>query len=314
MTEQQDDYDSPWKAAIEAYFEDFMAFFFPDAYDDIDWTKGYEFLDKELEQVMRGAQIGRRLVDKLVKVYRKGGDEAWVMIHVEVQAQEVANFAERMYVYSYRIFDHRHCLVASFAVLADERSTWRPEEFGYELWGSEVRCKFQMAKLLDYKERWHELEESTNPFATVVMAHLKAQETRQDPGARFEWKLGLIKRLYERGYCREDILELLRFIDWLMALPEELERDLGEALERYEEDKRMPYVTSFERIGIKKGIVQKAQEDVVDVLELRFQHVPESIVQSVNAVQDPPTLREMHRDAVTAASLEDFERNLDERS
>ena len=30
------DYDSPWKEMLDGYFPDFMAFFFPDAYQDID--------------------------------------------------------------------------------------------------------------------------------------------------------------------------------------------------------------------------------------------------------------------------------------
>jgi hypothetical protein len=34
-----------------------------------------------------------------------------------------------------------------------------------------------MVKLLDYREEWAKLEGSDNPAATVVMAHLKAQET-----------------------------------------------------------------------------------------------------------------------------------------
>lgn len=37
---------------------------------------------------MRDAELGRRLVDKLVKIYRTGGKEAWVLVHVEVQSQE----------------------------------------------------------------------------------------------------------------------------------------------------------------------------------------------------------------------------------
>ena len=59
------------------------------------WSKGYEFLDKELQQVVREAELGRRLVDKLVKVWQKGGDETWVPAHIEVQGQEEANFPER---------------------------------------------------------------------------------------------------------------------------------------------------------------------------------------------------------------------------
>ena len=43
-----DDFDSPWKEVLEAYFEDFLRFFFPVAADGIDWQAGYRFLDKEL--------------------------------------------------------------------------------------------------------------------------------------------------------------------------------------------------------------------------------------------------------------------------
>jgi len=83
MSEQpSSDYDSPWKEAIERYFEPFTAFFFPQAYAEIDWAKGYEFLDKELQQVVRDAEIGRKYVDKLVKVWTKNGEEAWVLVAV----------------------------------------------------------------------------------------------------------------------------------------------------------------------------------------------------------------------------------------
>ena len=49
------DYDSPWKEAIERYFPAFIAFFFPDIHTDIAWDRGYAFLDKELERVVRDA-------------------------------------------------------------------------------------------------------------------------------------------------------------------------------------------------------------------------------------------------------------------
>src|ERR687885_466022 len=74
MSELQTEYDTPWKDALESYFEEFIAFFFPQAHRDIDWTQGYEFLDKELQQVVRDAELGKRLVDKLVKIYRTGGE------------------------------------------------------------------------------------------------------------------------------------------------------------------------------------------------------------------------------------------------
>ena len=42
MTAVRMDYDSPWKEILEAFFEEFMVFFFPMAHSEIDWSKGYE--------------------------------------------------------------------------------------------------------------------------------------------------------------------------------------------------------------------------------------------------------------------------------
>ena len=85
--EAQADYDSPWKEAVERYFEEFLAFLFPEVHADVNWEMGYEFLDKELQQVVRDAELGRRLVDKLVKVWSQDGEETWVLVHLEVQGQ-----------------------------------------------------------------------------------------------------------------------------------------------------------------------------------------------------------------------------------
>ena len=102
------DYDSPWKEALDAYFEPFVALLFPQVHRQIDWSRGYESLDKEFQQVVRDAEIGRRYVDKLVKVWTADGVECWVLIHVEVQTARDAEFPRRMYVYNYRVFDVRH--------------------------------------------------------------------------------------------------------------------------------------------------------------------------------------------------------------
>ncbi|MGB3061294.1 MAG: hypothetical protein WBE17_16335 [Anaerolineae bacterium] len=154
MNRSETDYDSPWKEILEQYFPEFMAFFFPDAYADIDWQVNHEFMENELRQVIGEAELGVRRVDKLVKVYRLGGKEIWVMVHVEVQSQAEADFAERMYIYNYRLYDRYHRQIASLAVLADETRNWRPTEFGYNLWGCEVGIKFPVVKLLDYRADW----------------------------------------------------------------------------------------------------------------------------------------------------------------
>ncbi len=70
MKYQADDSDSPWKEALECYFREFAEFFFPNMACDVDWKKGYDFLDKEFQQIVRESEHGRRLADKLVRVWR----------------------------------------------------------------------------------------------------------------------------------------------------------------------------------------------------------------------------------------------------
>jgi hypothetical protein len=87
MTEPSTSFDSPWKDIVETYLPDSFAFFFPDAYTAINWERGFDFLDQELRQVVRDAELGKRFVDKLVKVYLEDGEETWILIHLEIQSQ-----------------------------------------------------------------------------------------------------------------------------------------------------------------------------------------------------------------------------------
>ncbi len=184
MTTAPADFDSPWKEALEEYLQDFFAFFFPQAHADIDWARGFIFLDKELQQAVRNAARGRRLVDKLVQVWRRDGADVWVLAHVEVQNQEDATFARRMFVYYYRLYDRYAQQIASLAVLGDKRANWRPAEYATELWDCALRFSYPVVKLADYRERRDELEASDNAFATVVLAHLAAQDTRRNAPQR----------------------------------------------------------------------------------------------------------------------------------
>jgi len=77
--------DSAWKEAIETYFCDFVKLFFAKMAKDIDFEKGYEFLDKEFAKIVSDAKIGKRYADVLVKVYLQNGRERWLLIHIEVQ-------------------------------------------------------------------------------------------------------------------------------------------------------------------------------------------------------------------------------------
>jgi len=117
-----------------------------------------------------------------------------------------------------------------------------------------MRIKFPAVKLTDYAARWEELEKSANPFAVVVMAHLKALETKKSYSRRRYWKLHLCRSLYDRGYSRKNVILLFDFIDWMMRLPEAAEELFLDEMNTFEEERKMRYINSAERIGEKRGI------------------------------------------------------------
>ena len=283
MDASNDQYDSPWKEAIERYFPEFMALYFPDASAEIDWSKEHVFLDQELRAVVQDAEFGTRFVDRLVRVTVLSGDERWIYIHVEVQGTQQAEFAERMFVYNYRIFDRYKRPVASLAVLADEHKHWKPTSYGFAVLGCRHTLEFPVAKLTDYEDKVDELLASENAFGLITAAHILTQKTRKKHQERYEAKLRLIRLLYERQWDKQRVIDLFSVVDWLLQLPEWLNSQVLQELETIEESKKVRYVTSVERIGMAKGIAEGLVEGRLEgesrllrrLLERRFGVLPE---------------------------------------
>jgi hypothetical protein len=305
--EHPNDFDSPWKEALEQALPDFLALFFPEAHAGIDWRRGYRFRDKELQQVVRDAELGRRYADKLAEVYTPDGAETWVLVHIEIQGQADPGFAERMYVYHYRLFDRYRRDVVSLAVLTEAQSGFRPSGYGRERWGCSLRFRFPMVKLLDWRDRAAVLEADRNPFALVALAQLQAMAHRGP--ARKRVKLRLIRFLYARDYTREQILAWFRVLDWMLRLPEDLEREFMDELTAFEEKEHMPYVTSAERIGIQKGLEQGRKQGeaamLLRLIALKFGPPSEDVRERIEAAGSD-TLLDWSARILTAERVEDI--------
>jgi hypothetical protein len=67
------------------------------------------------------------------------------------------------------------------------------------------------------------------------------------------------------------------------------------------------YVTSFERIGIRKGL----SDAVTEALDASFQQVPKTLAQTIQAIYDTSLLHKLLREAILIDSLEKFEQLVD---
>ena len=259
-----DEQDAPWKKVLRQYFREATEFFFPAIAKAVDWTQPIEFLDKEFLKIAPDAVTGKRFADQLVKVHRKRGQTIYLLIHVEVQASPEQAFTKRIFTYAWRILDYFDQPATSIAILCDAYPRWRPQRYGFTLPGTSLNFEFSTVKLLDYRDRWAELETSQNPFVWVVMAHLKMQETKRDKPSRKLWKLRLVRGLHESGYNKTDVLNLFNFIDWILTLPKPLENEFWQELQAYEEGRKVPYITSVERIGYERGKKEGKAEGAKD--------------------------------------------------
>ena len=204
--------------------------------------------------------------------------------------------------------------MVTLVVLADPRPGWRPGPYEEELWGCRVRFEYPVCKLLELGRDQEALEQSDNPAATVVAAHLAAQATGGDMELRKVLKGQLARRLYERGYSKKEILELLRLIDWLLVLPKGLEIAFRAELTTFEREKTMPHITSFERLsreeglqeGLQQGQQQGRQEAILDLLSVRFGDVSVTVVERVKALHEEAVLRRLLREAAVLPTLEAF--------
>ena len=95
----------------------------------------------------------------------------------------------------------------------------------------------------------YELEVSDNPFALVVLAAKRNIESREDEEKRFGFKRELVRLMTGKGYSREEILHVFRFLDGVLALTDlEKEKIIYDEL-MSKEVEEVAYITNFERLA-----------------------------------------------------------------
>ena len=192
-------------------------------------------------------------------------------------------------------------------------ANWKPSRT-YELkyYGSGVEFQYLLFRLTDFDR--DKLLADDNPIALVVLAAQDAERHRRRSQERYDVKWRLIRILYQRHYTRKEIVELFEFIDWVLKLSDGDEQRLWQDINTLEEVNHMPYITSVERIGIRKGIEQGVQQgcqlQILETLDERFGDIPPSISDDIRQIEDQSLLRTLQRQAIRSTSIDDFRQQL----
>ncbi|MES2777676.1 MAG: hypothetical protein V4722_26090 [Bacteroidota bacterium] len=205
--------DILWKGILENLFGYFLRFFYAEHLPLFDFKKGFEFLDKELEQLFPVESMEcPKYVDKLVKVFTTGGTEEWILIHIEVQGYKDKDFARRMFTYFYRILDRYGKKVAAIAIFSDADGRYKPSFFEYNFLGTKNVFEFRTYKILEQEEKL--LLKDPNPFAVVILTVLLALKNKEVADEKLiALKVQLIRNLLQRKIPTTTIRALFNFIN-----------------------------------------------------------------------------------------------------
>ncbi len=260
--------DILWKSILEDTFDDFLRFFFPDADELFDFDLGFEYLDKELEQLFppEKDRYAPKYVDKLVKVFTNEGSEEWILVHIEVQGYADKFFADRMFTYYYRIWDKYRRRTIAFAILTDENESFRPCKFEHSFLGTALTYQFNTFKVLDQSDQC--LAESNNPFSQVILT-VKAALSGKKLGEEdlLSLKIQLARRLLSRNIPKAKIGKLMIFLKFYVRLgKEELDEKFDSEIDTLtHNDKTTMGIEEYllydaEMTGLEKGI-EKGREE-----------------------------------------------------
>ena len=258
----ESDYDGAWKELLRSHLRESVENCFPILAELIDWNFEPEWLDKEISQIVGQSGHKNREVDVLFKVRLRNGHDQWILCHLEIQTSYEADFAFRLDLYHSGLKWMFRQEILTLVILADLRPSWRPNEHRFELGGFLNHRRFPVCKILDrLASDW---VNNVSLVAHVAKAQIEALRTSGDPESRFNAKTQLVRNLYTLGYSSDRIREVFRLIDWMMRLRGDLDRRFKQDLVAYEEELRMPYVTSIERLAKEEGREEGREEGLLN--------------------------------------------------
>ncbi|MFM9332070.1 Rpn family recombination-promoting nuclease/putative transposase [Paenibacillus mesotrionivorans] len=241
------DHDGLYKMLLRTFFREFMEAFFPEAAAAIDFAH-VEFLSEEVVVDITGGT--KKRLDLLIKTRLKEED-AFILVHQEPQAYFQEEFAERMFIYSARLYEKHRLRVLPVAIFSHRQQLAEPDIFGWSLPFMEV-LRFRFYSLQLRKHNWKDYIRSDNPAVAALLSSMGYNE-----GEKIQLKLEFLRMLM-RLELDPAKLELLNvFFDAYLPMTPEEERQVWrevEAMSSKEENKIMEWKTHFQRYAMEEGI------------------------------------------------------------
>ena len=259
--------DELWKEFLSVSFYNMLRSVLPDLANVADTTKPVRFLETELRRLARFTRRysanppdSRKFVDILAEIPLTSGENAWILLHVEIQGRGgKENFPLRMHRYRCLLEGRFNRPVAGLAILVQPIPADQTEGiYRWEGYGSRVLYEYPVFRIYEGDE--DALRKSDNPFDLAHYAGMQAWKQRSDDVRKLDYMKILLAELNKRGWSHEEKMALLWFIEGVMHIADEqVWEEWEEELENRKEAGDM-YVSLMERKGIQKEKMAMARK------------------------------------------------------
>ena len=304
------EYDTISKHLIRTHAQDIVRFILGHADGEVD-----EILETELPTVET------RRTDSLIRV-RIDGEEA--LVHVEFQTTDSTGkpMPIRMAAYIILLIEQYDLPVYSFVIYLRPNAGRRDEGYyAQKLPGHRVLVQYKVIRLSEIEgqgiiEGGHP---GLLPFAPLMkrpagmgsedwlrqcIRKTDAVSLEQADKVDFLGSLAVLSGLAYKPTIITRIISQEGLMDAIMR-----ESSFAQYLkEQFKEQ----FLEQFLEQGIERGVRERAVEDILDVLEIRFDPgVAGQFAGRIAVIDDLQRLKQLHRSAVQVTGLDDFQRLLD---
>jgi hypothetical protein len=220
--------DELWKELISGSFHDMLRSVLPEMAKVADTSKPVRFLETELRRLARFTRRyssshpdSRKFVDILAEVPLISGENAWILLHVEIQGRGgKENFPLRMHRYRCLLEGRYNRPVAGLAILVQPIAANQAEGiYCWEGYGSRVLYEYPVFKIYEGDEE--ALQKSDNPFDLAHYAGMQAWKQRGSDTRKLDYMKLLLAELDKRGWSHEAKMALLWFIEGVMHIEDD---------------------------------------------------------------------------------------------
>jgi len=305
---EQIDHDGLFKELLHQCFELFLRLFYPQQAAQLDFSH-FTFLEQErLTDYPTGKH---RYVDTLVEISTLKGKRIW--IHIEFQSSRKRRFPLRMFRYFSQFRLRGDIPIWSIVI-------YIPGGGGGVGFEPYTETLFGETALLwrHWSISLGDLDADVYQATENPMAYGLAPLMKQSEMSKPRLKVRCLKGLATSNITQTQSVLLTCFVETYLPLNQAEQAEFEQLIQK-EEVSVMEFITSWERKGIEKGRVEgiekgraegiekgraeEARETLLEQLREKFDSVPETTTQRVQAISSVEELRRLLRQIIHANSL-----------